>query len=192
MIRLDLVILVTLLALGSSAFAEGPGKTPQATLDAYFAMLTTRKVEDVASLMTSGSKSRLKTLMVEAFQTEKTTGGTALQGRFYGRGVTMEEVRNTPAAFFLEKFAQEILSAAEMQHFFVDNRQIIGSVSESDDMVHFVVRLFLHQDAKRNSDILVYTLIEEDGIWKLEFPPTIRQALAVFEAGLRQQAKARQ
>ena len=76
-----------------------------------------------------------------------------------------------------------------MQHFFVDNRRILGSVNESDDMVHIVVRLFLHQDTDDdttyNSDIYVYTLIREDGIWKLEFPPTIRQALSMIEAGIR-------
>ncbi|MDZ7686410.1 MAG: hypothetical protein U5O39_16605 [Gammaproteobacteria bacterium] len=48
----------------------------------------------------------------------------------------------------------------------------------------------LTQAYRSNSDILVYTLINEGGIWKLEFPPTIRQTLAVFEAGLAQSARA--
>ncbi|MDZ7686411.1 MAG: hypothetical protein U5O39_16610 [Gammaproteobacteria bacterium] len=118
-----------------------PGRTPQATLDAYFAILTERDVTNISELMTSGSMSRLKTLMMEAIQSEKARGGDALQTRFFGKTATMEEVRSTPASFFLEHLARDILNAAEMQHFFVDDRDIIGSVRESDDMVHFVVRL---------------------------------------------------
>ncbi len=183
-----LILTVLLMVLTVPALAEAkPGKTPQTTLDAYFSVLTTRDIDGISNLMTSGSMSRLRALMIEALQFEKARGGSALQQRFFGRPVSMEEIRGTPTALYLEQFAREVLGAANMQHFFVDNRRILGQVKESDDMVHVVVRLFMHQEARRNSDILVYTLINEDGQWKLEFPPTIRQALAVFEATLRQQ-----
>lgn len=180
--------LLALLVLAPAAVSAGQaGRTPEATLDAYFEVLTTRNVEGISDLMTSGSMARLKALMVEALEQEISRGGTSLQRRFYGKGVTLKTVEDTASDVFLNTIATEILNAADMQHFFVDNRKILGSVEESDDMVHLVVRLYLHQETRYNSDILVYTLIEEDGVWKLDFPPTIRQALAVFEAALRRQ-----
>lgn len=178
------ILLCLVVSLPLAASSRGPGSTPEATLDAYFKILTERDVENISALMTSGSMSRLKKLMTDSLESEKARGDIALQQRFFGKPVTRETIRNTPASFFLDQLARDILNAAEMQHFFVDDRDIIGSVRESDDMVHFVVRLYLHQEERRNSDILVYTLIDENGTWKLEFPPTIRQTLAVFEAGL--------
>ncbi len=189
MTRLIPTIVALMVFLPTTASAESGDTGPQAVLDAYFEVLTQRNVEGISDLMASGSMDRLKGLMTEALQREKSRGSARLQNRFFGKSVTIAEIRDTPSSFYLDRIAGEILNAAEMQHFFVDNRRILGSVNESDDMVHIVVRLFLHQDTDDdttyNSDIYVYTLIREDGIWKLEFPPTIRQALSMIEAGIR-------
>jgi hypothetical protein len=176
--------LAGLMMVVSPVFADDFG--PQTVLDQYFEILTTRKVEHLSMLMDSGSMTRLKGLMVDAFRNEMEQGGSSLQTRFFGKAVTMDDVQAAPASLFLNEFAREILTAAEVQRFFVDRRDVVGSLMEGEDTVHFVVRLYLHQGPRSNSDVLVYTVVREGDGWKLRFPPTIQQILTMFEARLLQ------
>ncbi len=179
------VILIALTGMLFAGPANAARQSPEDVLEAYFTVLTSRKVDNLGELMSEASMNQLRDLMIRAFEFEKSRGRDALEQRFFGKATTMETIASLPPSYFLDRFAREILEAAELQHFFVDNRDIIGSVRESRDVVHFVVRLYLHQDEEAGSDLLLYTLIRENGVWKLTFPPTIRQTLAVFEAGLR-------
>ncbi|MEX0941468.1 MAG: hypothetical protein WD002_02870 [Pseudomonadales bacterium] len=154
---------------------------PQDTLDRYFKVLTTRNIQPLPELMTSTSMKRLKTIMDTALLQEG-RASVQLQQRMFGGPVDAEKIKATPPDYYLLRLAEEILQAAEMQRFFVDNRRIIGQIVEADNMVHFVVRLFMHQNASQNSDLLVYTLIEEDGVWKMNFPPILTQTLGLIEA----------
>lgn len=92
----------------------------------------------------------------------------------------MSQVAKTPAEFYLNALANEILKAARSQHLKVTDREIIGKIQENDDMVHIVVRLKMSQGDHLGTDILVYTLVKEKDEWKLKFPATIKQMVMVM------------
>lgn len=92
----------------------------------------------------------------------------------------MSQVAKTPAEFYLNALANEILKAARSQHLKVTDREIIGKIQENDDMVHIVVRLKMSQGDHLATDILVYTLVKEKDEWKLRFPDTIKQMVMVM------------
>jgi len=98
----------------------------------------------------------------------------------------MSDVAAASAGFYLKALASEILQAARLQHLKVTDREIIGKIQETENLVHIVVRLNMAQNESRGSDILVYTLVRENDQWKLQFPPTIKQMLLVIESTARQ------
>lgn len=172
--------LLTLLLVCPAVHAAGP----EDTLDQYFKVLTSRNIEPLPALMSSSSMQRLKTLMDKALLQEGNTS-RQLQMRMFGGPVHAERIHETPPDYYLLRLAGEVLQAAETQHFFVDKRSVIGRIDEADNMVHFVVRLFMHQGSLQNSDLLVYTLVQEDGVWKMNFPPILAQTLGLIEATAR-------
>ncbi len=159
---------------------------PEEVLNKYFEILTSRDFAGISQLMDSNSMANLKTLMDDTIRYQANHGRYDLQRNVFGKRVSLKEVENTPAEFYLEKLANQILEAAESQHLVVENRKILGSVKEGDDIVHYVARLTMHQDDESANDIFVYTLVKEGGGWKLVFPPTIRQVLTVIEAQAKQ------
>jgi hypothetical protein len=177
--RLATTLLILLLVC-SAVHAAGP----EDTLDQYFKVLTSRNIEPLPPLMSSSSMQRLKTLMDKALLQEGRTS-QQLQMRMFGGPVPAERIHETPPDYYLLRLADEVLQAAETQHFFVDKRSVIGRIDEADNMVHFVVRLFMHQESVQNSDLLVYTLVQEDGVWKMNFPPILTQTLGLIEAAAR-------
>lgn len=172
---LALVLLV--LPMGATA-AE-----PVETLDKYFLILTERNYENIGALMDSKSMASLKLLLDRAITTQAERGSTDLMVRIFGERVSAEQVASTPPEVYLERLAREVLKAADVQRFYVDNRRLLGRVDESEVMTHYVVRLYMHQSDRSNSDVMVYTLVKEGDEWKLQFPPTIKQMLALIEAG---------
>ena len=172
-----LVIVLLVLPMGATA-AE-----PVETLEKYFLILTERNYENIGALMATESMASLKLLLDGAISTQAERGSTDLMVRIFGERVSLQEVARTPPDVYLERLAREVLKAADMQRFYVDNRKLLGRVDESDAMAHYVVRLYMHQDDRTNSDVMVYTLVKEGDGWKLQFPPTIRQMLALIEAG---------
>ncbi len=168
----------------TSPLASSPAYAvdPQATLDQYFTVLTSRDIHNLAGLMDKNSMAGLKELMDNAIRLQLARGNRDLLVRMFGENATAEQIDSATSEHYLEALATEILSAANMQHFFVDKRMILGRIDEGDTMTHYVVRLMMHQQGKGNSDILVYTLVMEDGGWKLTFPPIIRQTLLLIES----------
>ncbi len=178
-----LIALICAALLNSTALA---GSTPEETLEKYLAVLTGQDLTDVASLMDSSSMIKLKKSIDGSIEYQANFGDYSLQRRIFGDRVTMQRVAETPADFYLNALASEILKAARTQHLTVTDRQIIGKIQENDDMVHIVVRLNMSQDDIRGSDTLVYTLVREADEWKLKFPATIKQMLTVIEGTARQ------
>jgi hypothetical protein len=177
------IALVCTALLNSAAFADS---TPEATLDKYLSVLTGQNLAGVATLMDSSSMKSLKKSMDESIQYQANFGEYGLQRRVFGEKVSMSRVADTPAEFYLNALASEILKAARSQHLKVTDREVIGKIQENDDMVHIVVRLKMSQDDHQGTDILVYTLVRENDEWKLKFPATIKQMLTVIESTARQ------
>ena len=98
----------------------------------------------------------------------------------------MSQVAKTPAEFYLNALTNEILKAARSQHLQATDPEIIGKIQENDHMVHIVARLKMSQDDQIGTDILVYTLVNEKGEWKLKFTATIKQIVMVIESTARQ------
>ena len=163
-------------------FAVDDTESPQNTLDAYFEVLTSRDISNLAGLMDSANMAKLKGMMDAALRAEIQAGGNRLQRRLFGKSMTAAQLEQVSAAYYLERIAGDIQKAASMQHFFVARRDILGRIDENANLVHYVVRLFLEQGGKTTSELYVYTLIRENGNWKLEFPPIIKQSLTMFEA----------
>jgi|GEM_PF-728565 len=178
-----LIALVCTALLNSTSFANS---TPEATLDKYLSVLTGQNLSGVATLMDSSSMKSLKKSMDESIQYQANFGEYGLQRRVFGEKVSMSKVAETTAEFYLNALASEILKAARSQHLKVTDREIIGKIQETDDMVHIVVRLKMSQDDHQGTDILVYTLVRETDEWKLKFPATIKQMLTVIESTARQ------
>ncbi len=160
--------------------------TPEATLDKYFDILQGQDFTGIASLMDSTSMANLKTLMDDAMSYQANHGVYRLQRRIFGTKVSMARVKSTPAEFYLNSLASEILNAARTQRLVVDHRAVLGRVDEGENMVHIVARLTMTQDNKEGTDVLVYTLIRENDDWRLKFPITIKQMLTVIETTARQ------
>lgn len=158
--------------------------SPEDTLDQYFKVLTSRNIEPLPPLMSSSGMQRLKTLMDGALL-QGGNASQALQIRMFGGPVDADRIHETPPDYYLLRLAGEVLQAAETQRFFVDKRSVIGRIDEADNMVHIVVRLFMHQGSLQNSDLLVYTLVQEDGVWKMNLPPILTQTLGLIEATTR-------
>lgn len=179
-----LIALVCTALLNSASFAAS--STPEATLEKYLAVLTGQDLQGVATLMDSSSMKSLKKSMDESIQYQANFGEYGLQRRIFGKKVSMSQVAKTPAEFYLDTLAGEILKAARSQHLTVTDREIIGKIQENEDLVHIVARLKMVQDDHEGTDILVYTLVRENGGWKLKFPATIKQMLTVIESTARQ------
>jgi hypothetical protein len=178
-----LIALVCTVLLNPTSFADG---TPEATLDKYLSVLTGQELNDIATLMDSASMNSLKKAIDESIQYQANFGEHGLQRRIFGQKVPMSQVAKTPAEFYLNALANEILKAARSQHLRVTDREIIGKIQENDDMAHIVVRLKMSQGDHLGTDILVYTLAKENGEWKLKFPTTIKQMVMMIESTARQ------
>jgi hypothetical protein len=178
-----LIALVCTVLLNSTAAASS---TPEGTLEKYLSVLTGQELKGIATLMDSGSMNSLKKTIDESIQYQANFGEYGLQRRVFGQKVSMSRVAKTPAEFYLNALANEILKAARSQHLKVTDREIIGKIQENDDMVHIVVRLKMSQGDHLGTDILVYTLVKEKDEWKLKFPTTIKQMVMVIESTARQ------
>ena len=173
-----ILILLAMLATATPALANEPGEV----LDAYFNILTSRDFATIAQMMDEDDMARLKSMMDVAMKAEADRGVYQLQERVFGERVDMETIESTTAEFYLEEIAGEILTAANRSHFFVDDWHLIGSVAETDEVVHYVVRLDMSQDGKTSQEIFVYTLVLHGEDWQLKFPPTIKQIITSLEA----------
>ena len=178
-----LIALVCTVVLNSTAIASSP---PEETLEKYLSILTGQEPEGIAGLMDSESMDSLKKTIDESIQYQANFGEYGLQRRVFGQKVSMSQVAKTPAEFYLNALANEILKAARSQHLKVTDREIIGKIQETDDLVHIVARLKMSQGDQMGTDILVYTLVNEKGEWKLKFPATIKQMVMVIESTARQ------
>ncbi len=177
-----LIAVVCTVLMNSVAVAAS---TPEGTLDKYLAVLTNQDLIGIDSLMDSESMHNLKKSIDESIQYQANFGEYGLQRRVFGRKVSTSEVANTPAKFYLNALASEILKAARSQHLKFTAREIIGKIQENEDMVHIVIRLKMSQGDHVGSDIVVYTLVKEQEAWKLKFPGTIKQMLMVIESTAR-------
>ncbi len=171
-------IILLALFLGSGALAN----EPEDVLNKYFAILTTQNYESMGSLMDSRSMAELKELMVNSIRQQTRTGRSDLQKRIFGKKVTLKKVRETSADFYLHRLADQILYAANSQHFVVESQDVLGRIDEGANIVHFLARVNMTQDEKHASTIRVYTIIKEGDEWKMKFPDTISQMLQVIEA----------
>jgi|TARA_B110000438_G_scaffold28644_1_gene27683 hypothetical protein len=79
-----------------------------------------------------------------------------LQRRVFGQKVSMSRVAKTPAEFYLNALANEILKASRSQHLKVTDREITGKIQENDDMVHIVARLKMSQGDHLGTDTVVH------------------------------------
>jgi hypothetical protein len=176
-------VLLICIVMSAGAIADGP----QDTLDQYFTVLTSRNYETLGSIMDSGDMVQLQVLMVNAIRQQARKGRYDLQRRIYGKKVTMKTVRETTADFFIGQLSREILTAAETQHLIVTGQEILGRVDESDDMVHFLIRVFMTQGETTAGNIRLYTIVKEGEAWKMKFPDVIKQMLQIIEVSGSQQ-----
>jgi hypothetical protein len=176
-----IIILVSLtlsLTLSLGISADGP----EEVIQQYFLILTSENYENIGSLMDSASMAGLKELMVDAIRQQTRTGRSDLQKRIFGKKVTLKQVRETSADFYLHKLAEQILYAAHSQNFIVEGQDMLGRIDENADTAHFLARVRMSQGDKSASTIRVYTIIREEAGWKMKFPDTISQMLQVIEA----------
>lgn len=173
-----LLVLMVLLTMSGLIQAN----EPEDVLNQYFEVLTERDFSNLSGLMSEKNMADLKELADRAILSQASRGRFGLQERFFGQKVTAEAIEKTQAKHYLDVMAGEVLNAANATHFMVDSESILGRVDEGDDMVHFVARLELHQEEKSSSDVMLYTLVRENGLWKLTFPPTFKQILSLLEA----------
>jgi len=178
-----LIALVCAGLLSSAAIAQ----TAEDTLEKYLHVLTGEDLSGIATLMDSSSMENLKKSIDKSIQHQASFNDFTLQRRIFGEEVPMSDVARASAEFYLDALAGEILQAARSQHLKVTDREIIGKIQETENLVHIVVGLNMAQDESRGSDILVYTLVRENDQWKLKFPPTIKQMLLVIESTARHQ-----
>ena len=177
--------LILILLFQQTLASETPEATAEATLNKYFDILTGQDFAGIAALMDTESMMQLKATMDDAIGYQANHGVYRLQRRIFGRKVFMSDVDAATADFYLESLAGEILEAARAQHLIVDDRTILGQIQETENMVHIVARLSMHQDDNKATDVLVYTLVREADGWKLKFPATIKQMLTVIESSAR-------
>lgn len=177
------LLALTLTLCVSGAFAE---KTPEATLERYFTILTSQDFSGIADLMATDSMMNLKKTMDDAITFQANHGVYRLQRRIFGKKVSLAEVKAATPEFYLDQLAGQILQSARTQHLVVDSRKILGRIDETEEMTHIVARLQMHQNEYQGSDILVYSLVNEDGEWKLRFPATIKQMVTMIESTARQ------
>ena len=173
-----IIIILFSLSLSHGIYAN----EPEEVLQQYFLILTSENYEDIGSLMDSASMAGLKELMVDAIRQQTRTGRSDLQKRIFGKKVTLKQVRETSADFYLHKLAEQILYAATSQNFIVEGQDMLGRIDENADTVHFLARVRMSQGDKSASTIRVYTLVKEEAGWKMNFPDTISQMLKVIEA----------
>jgi hypothetical protein len=174
--RIIIILCSLTLSLGISA------NEPEEVLQQYFQILTSENYENIGSLMDSASMAGLKELMVDAIRQQTRTGRSDLQKRIFGKKVTLKQVRETSADFYLHKLAEQILYAAHSQNFIVEGQDMLGRIDENADTAHFLARVRMSQGDKSASTIRVYTIIREEAGWKMNFPDTISQMLQVIEA----------
>lgn len=173
-----IVLLTLVLLLPGQVLAVNP----DTMLDEYFEILLTRNFDNIGTLMDPGQMQELKALLDGVMKTELKGGNFGMQVRIFGKKVTLSEIEKTQPDFYLRKLAGSIRDAANVSHFYVTDRTILGRIDETPELVHYVVRLHLQQDEKTASDIYVYTLVKYGDDWKLKFPPTIRQMVGMIEA----------
>ena len=173
-----IIIILCSLSLSLGIYAD----EPEDILQQYFQILTSENYENIGSLMDSASMAGLKELMVDAIRQQTRTGRSDLQKRIFGKKVTLKQVRETSADFYLHKLAEQILYAATSQNFIVEGQDMLGRIDENADTVHFLARVKMSQGDKSASTIRVYTIIREEAGWKMNFPDTISQMLQVIEA----------
>ena len=178
------VLLLVVVMLCSGAHASESASAPKQVLQQYFDILTSRQFDGVGALMKNKSMMDLKNMMDTALKRQLRAGNFSLQKQLFGKRVTMREIEAASASFYLESISAAIRDAAETQHLFVDKIVLLGEVSENDSTVHYVARLYFSQDSNHSEDIYVYTLTKDDGEWRLQFPPTIRQFLTVIESSV--------
>jgi hypothetical protein len=177
-------LLLLLVCLSGPVWAS---TTPEQTLEKYFRILTERDYSGISSLMDSASMAGLKKTMDDAMGIQSSRGVNTLQLRIFGKAVSTEEIDSTPASFYLESLAAEILKASRRQQLIVSQRVILGRVDEGEDRTHIVARLTMEQGQHIGNEVLVYTLVRENNEWKLRFPATIKQMVMMIEGAARQQ-----
>ncbi|MFT7221710.1 MAG: hypothetical protein ACI8Z1_003332, partial [Candidatus Azotimanducaceae bacterium] len=177
-VKMRSLVLMVLLTMSGLIQAN----EPEDVLHQYFEVLTERDFSNLSGLMSERNMADLKELADRAILSQAPRGRFGLQERFFGHKVGAQAIEKTRAKHYLDVIAGEVLNAANATHFMVDSESVLGRVDEGDDMVHFVARLELHQDEKSSSDVMLYTLVRENGLWKLTFPPTFKQILSLLEA----------
>ena len=173
------IILVCAL-VSTGVFADDP----KDKLDQYFNILSSQAYDSLGSIMDSDDMDELQVLMVNAIRQQARRGRYDLQRQIYGKKVTMKRVRETTPDFYISQLSRAILSAAETQHMVVTRQEILGRIDESEEMVHFLVRVFMKQGERTASNIRVFTLVKEDDGWKMKFPDIIKQMLQVIEVSV--------
>lgn len=158
---------------------------PEEILEAYFDVLEQRDFSKLHLIIEQKSLRDLKMLMDRLLAREIDRGGMSLQRRVFGKQVSKADLEQTTARFYLEVFSGEILNAANKTHFIIEEQAILGRVDENDKLAHFVARLGIHQDQNKSSEVFLYTVVKENGEWKLTFPPTFKQILTLLEASVR-------
>jgi hypothetical protein len=175
------VILIFYLLATFSVNAE----SPDALVEIYFHAISGGDFSKVGKNMNPHKMKDLKSLMDRVIQGELQQGRSQMQRRLFGKEISMATARATTADEYLDRLGSDILNAASGQNFSVDGHTVLGQVAEGNDKVHMVARVEMSQNGQSTMDIVVYSFTRIDGTWYMEFPQTIRQMLAVIEAGAR-------
>jgi len=165
------------LALASAlAHAESAGDR---TARDFVEQWTNQSWESVAYAIHPAELDRVRKRVMGALEAESKDGASDIRTRLFGAGVTLEDVQHMTPQATMTALVKRFLTAPRAARKTV----AIGSVKESGNLTHFIVRAYEDEKGKGASSVLLVSLIPYGKEWAAAVPAEVDEKIAAAIAG---------
>lgn len=184
MTRIFLILLVTLFS--TAARSETPDEMVAGYLTSISSYDFTRAVEYYAE----SDCVQFKRMLVPLLQREAESGKSDLSRMLFGRALDLQQISAMHSCEFVAKSISSLSAASNARSVPKSNptAKIIGSVKESDALVHYVIRSTAMLGEIPVSSMEIVSVKREAGIWHVQMSEKMKGMSSVVARTLKQQA----
>jgi len=173
-----LISIALLLLLPAHAWSDGE---PEEMLLVYADHVRQSQWDRIADVMDEDTKEKLKNAMVDLVKMEIDRGGSRIQQMVFGKPVKLKQAKSTTAGQYLGAVMKEMAGSVRQQGFDLAEVKILGSVLESDDLSHLLVRVGMAKGDDSFSNLQVFSFTRNGDRWGMHLPANIKQLLEMME-----------
>ena len=162
--RLITIFSILLITITSSAQEQ---QDPETIVKEYFGHLQKKKWLDITELFSPPALDQFKQLVLPVIAMDLKQGNGELTQLFFGKKLAPPEISEMSSEdFFFFVMSAIMLQVSEAKMKF-DKVEILGSVKESENIVHVVGKLYIGFGQSQFTDVNVTSLEKIDGKWGL-------------------------